>query len=219
MAYEFAQASAQKLNAGTSFSVSGYGSFSVGAWFYENAANTSTIGRAIVCKDNLTSQRQFNLSTLSSKVRFFVGNTSGLAIRRDTSTNITSATWQHVCGVLTASTACDIYYNGTLDNGVTSGTAPAAAGASTSPLLIGGFDTGDTAFHLDGRIAEVGIWNVALTAEEIASLAKGMSCDKVRPQNLVFYAPLIRDLQDVRGGLTITNNNAATVATHPRVYA
>lgn len=29
----------------------------------------------------------------------------------------------------------------------------------------------------------------------------------------------VRNLQDVRGGLTITNNNAATVADHPRVYA
>ena len=70
-----------------------------------------------------------------------------------------------------------------------------------------------------GRIAEVGLWNAALTASEIASLADGMTCDKVRPQSLVFYAPLIRDLQDLRGGLSITNNNTATVANHPRVYA
>ena len=67
--------------------------------------------------------------------------------------------------------------------------------------------------------AEVGIWNAALTAAEIASLAKGMTCDKIRQQSLVFYAPLVRNLQDVKGGLTITNNNAATVANHPRVYA
>jgi hypothetical protein len=71
----------------------------------------------------------------------------------------------------------------------------------------------------DGQIAEVGIWNAALTADEIASLADGMTCDKVRPQSLVFYAPLVRELQDVKGGLTITNNNTATVANHPRVYA
>ena len=72
---------------------------------------------------------------------------------------------------------------------------------------------------LTGRIAEVGIWNAALTAAEVASLADGMTCDKVRPQSLVFYAPLVRDLIDVKGGLTITNNNTATVAAHPRVYA
>ena len=73
--------------------------------------------------------------------------------------------------------------------------------------------------YMNGQIAEVGIWNAALTAAEVASLAKGMTCDKVRPQNLVFYAPLVRNLVDVKGGLTITNNNTATVAAHPRVYA
>ena len=69
-----------------------------------------------------------------------------------------------------------------------------------------------------GQIAEVGIWNVALTAAEIASLSKGMTCDKVRPESLVFYAPLVRDLIDAKGGLAITNNNGATVAPHPRIY-
>jgi hypothetical protein len=68
------------------------------------------------------------------------------------------------------------------------------------------------------QIAEVGIWNADLTAAEIASLAKGMTPNKVRPQSLVFYAPLVRDLTDQKGGLTITNNNAATVANHPRIY-
>jgi hypothetical protein len=73
--------------------------------------------------------------------------------------------------------------------------------------------------YFAGSIAEFGIWNAALTAEEVASLAKGMTCDKVRPQSLVFYAPLVRDLNDQKGGLAITNNNGATVANHPRVYA
>ena len=68
-------------------------------------------------------------------------------------------------------------------------------------------------------MAEVGIWNAALTQPEIASLARGMTCDKVRPQSRVFYAPLVRDLIDQKGGITITNNNGATVANHPRVYA
>ncbi len=72
---------------------------------------------------------------------------------------------------------------------------------------------------MDGLMAEVGIWNAALTAAEVASLAKGMTCDKVRPQSLVFYAPLVRDLIDARGGRAITNNNGATVAAHTRVYA
>ena len=72
---------------------------------------------------------------------------------------------------------------------------------------------------MDGELADIGIWNAALTAAEIASLAKGMTYDKIRPQSLVFYAPLVRDLIDQKGGLAITNNNAATVDAHTRVYA
>lgn len=70
----------------------------------------------------------------------------------------------------------------------------------------------------ESSVADFGIWSAALNASEIASLAKGMTCDKTRPQSLVFYAPLVRNLIDAKGGLTITNNNSATVANHPRIY-
>ncbi len=70
-----------------------------------------------------------------------------------------------------------------------------------------------------GAHAEVAMWNVALTAAEHAAFGKGFTADKIRPQSLVFYAPLVRDLIDVKGGLVITNNNGATVSEHPRVYA
>jgi hypothetical protein len=129
-------------------------------------------------------------------------------------TGCTSGVWHHACGVHTSLSSRTIY----LDGG--------SSATNTSTLTTSGIDTLYIATNsptgpndLNGEIAEVGIWNAALTAAEIASLADGMTCDKVRPQSLVFYAPLVRDLQDVRGGLTITNNNTATVATHPRVYA
>jgi len=66
--------------------------------------------------------------------------------------------------------------------------------------------------------SEIGFWNVALTASEIASLAAGFTPDQIRPQSLQFYTPLVNNLIDVRGGLAITNNNGASVANHPRVY-
>jgi hypothetical protein len=125
-------------------------------------------------------------------------------------------TWHHACGVFTSTASRTIY----LDGG-NSATNTDNRLVTPQEIRIGVALDGNSfpASYLDGELTEVGIWNVALTAAEIASLAKGMTCDKVRPQSLVFYAPLVRDLQDVRGGLTITNNNAATVATHPRVYA
>lgn len=73
--------------------------------------------------------------------------------------------------------------------------------------------------HFAGELAEAGVWLGTLTADEVVALAKGMTCDKIRPQSLVFYAPLVRALVDQKGGLALTNNNGATVANHPRVYA
>jgi hypothetical protein len=129
--------------------------------------------------------------------------------------------WQHLTAVVPngATTTDDVivYSNGAQQTGVRNAGSNQTLNTSASNLFIGATLDGTQLF--DGRMAEVGIWNAALTADEIASLAKGMTCDKVRPQSLVFYAPLVRDLQDVRGGFTITNNNSATVADHPRVYA
>jgi hypothetical protein len=147
----------------------------------------------------------------SSSVRGYtqaVGGFSDFAASGSYSTN----TWGHACFVEASAASRTIYRNG--GNSATNTDSRTPAGINQLEIAHFG---GATTF--DGQFAEVGIWNAALTAAEVASLADGMTCDKVRPQSLVFYAPLVRNLQDIKGGLTITNNNTATVAAHPRVYA
>ena len=124
--------------------------------------------------------------------------------------------WTHCAGVFTSATSRTIYVGG-----ISRATNTINIGSQNTftEVLIGARRNTTVGLYYTGNLAECGIWNIALTAAEIASLAKGMTCDKIRPQNLVFYAPLIRDLIDQKGGLTITNNNGATVANHPRVYA
>ena len=131
-------------------------------------------------------------------------------------TGVNTNTWGHAAGVFTSATSRTGYTNGvaSVANLTDCGTQNAA-----SSIVVGARWSTTLGLHYSGLVAEVGVWNVALTADEIASLANGVACRLVRPQSLVFYAPLIRDLIDVRGGLAITNNNTATVAAHPRVYA
>jgi hypothetical protein len=124
--------------------------------------------------------------------------------------------WTHCAGVFNSSTSRTIYVGGILR---ATNSLDCGSQNNFTEILIGARRATTISLYYTGRLADVGIWSVALDAAEIASLADGMTCDKVRPQSLVFYAPLVRDLQDVRGGLTITNNNTATVASHPRVYA
>ena len=111
-----------------------------------------------------------------------------------------------------------IYFDGVNETATFSGTIPSATSnnAANEAIRIGQDVNGNFG---SGQYAEIGAWQATLTPEEIRALAKGMTPDKIRPQNLVFYAPLVRDLIDQKGGLALTNNNAATVANHPRVYA
>lgn len=131
-------------------------------------------------------------------------------------TGVSANTWTHACGVFASATSRTAYANGIAADANATSASP--AGVNAVHIGVNWPSAGATGYA-NGQIAEVGIWNVALSAQEIASLAKGVTCDKVRPQSLVFYAPLIRDLTDCRNSLAISNINAATVANHPRVYA
>jgi hypothetical protein len=160
-------------------------------------------------------QMQINNSTTVILNSLWNSGVSGVATIQDSlSPAIGSNEWVHFAGTIQSNADRKLYVRGILEASTT-GTDSVATPYQTFTV---GSRVGP-AGYADADIAEVGIWNVALTAAEIASLAKGMTCDKVRPQSLVFYAPLVRDLIDAKGGLTITNNNTATVANHPRVYA
>lgn len=84
-------------------------------------------------------------------------------------------------------------------------------------VFTGGLDSSSN--WIDGEAAEYGYWNVALSADEMASLGKGFRADRIRPQSLQFYAPCVRDLQDTRGGRTLVKQAGTDVVSdHPRIY-
>jgi len=188
----------------------------VACWFY---ANNNTANHALVVLEDAGGTHRFDLQALGAVANDPIqcGAASGAAgSNARTSTGFSANTWNHACGVQSATNSRAAYLNA---GGQGSNTAVQAP-IGISVAKIGAVNvSGANSNFFNGLIAEVGIWNAALTAAEIASLAKGMTCDKVRPQSLAFYAPLVSDLIDAKGGRTITNNNGATVANHPRVYA
>jgi hypothetical protein len=173
-----------------------------------------TGARDIVSVSSKTAMAVLRLNVLDTQFRIAdQGNVNAVANGGTVSANV----WNHYAGVFASGSSRTPYTNGV------AGAENTTTVAAITPTFsnIGAFYAGTSTpiQFFDGRIAEIGIWNAALTAAEIASLAKGMTPDKIRPQSLVFYAPLVRNLVDAKGGLTITNNNGATVATHTRVYA
>lgn len=124
---------------------------------------------------------------------------------------IANNVWTNIIGLFRSSTYRVVFSNGNIGTAnTTSVTVP-----SVDTIEIG--SVGGVA-DFAGRLAEVAVWNVELNSFERASLADGFSPDKIRPQNLIYYAPLIRDFTELRNGLAITNNNNVNVFEHPRIY-
>jgi hypothetical protein len=128
--------------------------------------------------------------------------------------SVAQTTWYSAGFVEAASNSRYVFFEASKSSTNTVSRTPNA----TAGIAIAGALNGTQFAHHEGQIADAAIWDVALTDDEAISLARGFKPFRIRPQSLKFYAPLVRTLQDLRGALTITNNNTATVADHPRVY-
>lgn len=132
--------------------------------------------------------------------------------------NLTADTWHSIGAVFNGSTI-QSYLNGTADGSEATSAArgnavffDALAGITTA----GGLD-GSSQFS-NGQLAEFAVWNVALTADEITSLSKGFRARLIRPQSLVFYAPMVRERVDIRGGRTLSLlAGTEVISDHPRI--
>ena len=127
----------------------------------------------------------------------------------------TDSVWHHGAAVFSSNTSRIVYLNGVAGTENTDDKTP--PGIDTT--YIGAHYNYSVKDFFPGALAETAIYNVALTPAEVASLAKGISPRSVRPESLVFYAPLWRDEdEDFVGGLSLTAVNTPTVAAHPRVF-
>lgn len=97
-----------------------------------------------------------------------------------TTTGFSANTWHHACGVFAAVDSRAAYIDG--------GSKGTNAGSQTPSGLdrtrIGLYYSGAT-LYMSGRIALPAIWNVALSDEEVAALARGLDPRYIRPESLV----------------------------------
>lgn len=185
-------------------------------WFKTSSVTTNQ-GILNIC-DNATGGQGIRLNAQGAvagdPIRILAVGTATAAA--DSTTGYTANTWTHACGVFASATSRTVYINGG-----SSASSTVNSTATGENRLFVGVTRAASAFsnYLSGDIAEVGIWNAALTSDEVLSLAKGFSPSLIRPQSLTIYAPMVRELVDFsKNRLTITNNNTATVSTHTRVY-
>lgn len=153
-------------------------------------------------------------ATNTGKVSASAANNNVFAEAQST-TSYSANTWHHVCGVFASNTSRTIYLDGAGSATNTTSLTPTLIDIVT---IAAARKSGNVDNYLNGSLAEVAIWNAALTEPEAKSLSAGMSPKLVRPQSLVLYVPLIRSPQDQKAALAFTTQGSPTVATHPRVY-
>jgi len=182
--------------------------------FYD-ATNNSFIGRFAGFARTSSVNGSFALSTISgtNRPQVIANDDAGTGGGAQIAASYTLNVWNAFCGTFEA-TLRKAFLNltDTQTNTTTIGTP------TVNTFAIGARIATAVGQYFEGYVCEVAVWNVVLTDDEIGSLSKGFKAHRIRPQSLQFYAPLVRDLNDVRLNRTITNNNSATVTEHPRVY-
>lgn len=192
------------------------------AWVYRNAvSNTGDIlgiyESAAALNGNLFVVRQTSTSGGNNSIRASAGQvTLASALITRSITDWPENTWQHVAGVFETTTSRYAYAGGVAGSQNTTSSTPSGMDRTS----IGRRDNTAANNHLQGSVADAAVYNVALSASEIAVLASGVSPMLVRPEALVAYWPLIGRYSpepDLFGGTNLTLTGTS-LADHPRIY-
>lgn len=187
------------------------------------------------CKPTSITGTQYLFGLLSSSTAnraFILGHITGTPFvlergsagaQGNAASALSNGVWGHVGGTMAATgTGSRIaYLNGVAGTAVTTNVATpptldrVEVGAA-NPSVAGTF-----ANFTDAILAECAIWNVTLSAGEMAALARGVSARLIRPGALVFYAPLwgtgSPEPDYTAGQRTLTLTGTPAVAAHPPV--
>jgi hypothetical protein len=149
-------------------------------------------------------------------------DTGGTGRLFNSSVSLQTNVWQFVCASWDGDTATStvnsrrIIVNTTKNTSATSFIINAAT--TWDRLSIGARRRTTIDEYYNGDAAECAAWNAILNDNEIFSMADGVKPSQIRPQNLKFYAPLVRDVYDVFSGTPLTLTNTPTVSDHVRRY-
>mgnify|MGYP007083436724 CR=1 FL=1 len=109
-------------------------------------------------------------------------------LRYTTAPVLTTGSWINLIathdGVFTTASSINLYRNGVIET--MSGINGATEAALTGKWSLGG-RVADDLRNMDGKIAQVGVWNRVLSSSEISDLASGYSPETVSSSGLKFY--------------------------------
>lgn len=193
---------------------------SICCWF--NSTDWGSSNDLVAIADASVSNHYFRLRALSNtsgtprviSARTQQGGNNHQAL---STSEYTLNTWRHAAAVFASASDRRAFLDGGSKGTETSTATP----ANLDVTSIGRVGDSSPGGNMDGRIAEVGMWNVALTDDEIAALASGISPLRVRRSSLQAYYPLFAVGGDAinyaGGGNTLTDTNTVTNGDHAPV--
>lgn len=186
--------------------------FTVNFWFYP----TYGVGvNTMVVLHNTSDDQAFRCNINASTVRVqFVAN-DGTIANAVSSASYTASAWNMFTGLATSTTNRSVYVN---NDGIGSNSTSKNPTTPTAWGLGGSWAGGVAVPIYEGRLAEFAIWNDILTADERSSLYTGAKPSSIRPQNLKVYAPLVRDVYEMRETTTSISVTDTTIDEHVRRY-
>jgi hypothetical protein len=195
--------------------------FTMACAFYCDDITVAPVLMAVLDRDSDTRSCLLQLINDGGNYEVWARTANGTWCQAQTTTTFILSTWNHACGVFAAANDRRVFLNG--GGKGTDSTSRTTSGYDRT--CIGALMRASSGNYMSGYIAEAAIWNAALTDEEVAVLAEFVSPLSVRPQNLIAYWPLVRDIggspkkwQELVAGRQLQNGNEPTAAnTHCRI--
>lgn len=192
--------------------------FTVSAWFRSDSA---TVDQTIVSITTSTVDTSWwgllaGGAAGGDPVGWLVLGPSGPTRLALTTTGYTVDQWHHAAGVEISDASRAVY----IDGGSVGTNANSAIPTAVNRVAVGQLRNSIPALEFDGQIAHVTIWDIVLTAQEITSLASGISSLQMRPANIVYYAPFNGNQDpeaDIVGGNDMTLNATTRVGEEPPI--
>jgi hypothetical protein len=161
---------------------------------------------AIVCLGQNGSDDRVWIYFRQGKIR--VAQDAGNFKFAETTGSYSANNWYHVGATINGTTDRKVFALGEVVQDTTNSNITGGLNRCTIGDTFDSFNGHEN--FMQGRLAEIGVWNAILTTAEMNMLALGYSPLLIRPQNLVIYVPLVRNNDnDLINGLGFTTSASA----------
>ena len=153
------------------------GAQTICCWVKFNTLNSGASGQDLITHWTTTDSNNASFAiympnTSNGKVRFYVSADGQLHVNVEALDAISALEWSHVACVLTPNDSIKIYINGSLSNTLAT-TGISSLYNSSVDLVLGGRDQVLVTTPLNGKLADVRLYDTDLTATDISDIYNG----------------------------------------------